>query len=36
VHTGGQFQFQATASGLDSSDCCFPDGKRQQVRIRFR
>ena len=36
LHTGGQFQFQVTASGLDSSDCCFPDGKSQQVRIRFR
>ena len=32
---GRQFQFQAAVSGTDS-DCCFPDGKKQQVRIRFQ
>ena len=36
VETGAQFQFQATVSGLNDQDCCFPDGQRQQVRIRFR
>jgi hypothetical protein len=33
---GGEFRFEATVSGLDNPDCCFPDGKRQQVRIRLR
>lgn len=36
LETGAQFQFQATVSGLDYRDCCFPDGKQQQVRIQFR
>jgi hypothetical protein len=31
-----QFQFQAAVSGLTDPDCCFPDGKNQEVRIRFR
>jgi hypothetical protein len=36
LELGEQFQFDATVSGLNYADCCFPDGKRQQVRIRFR
>jgi hypothetical protein len=33
---GRQFEFHATVTGLNYVDCCFPDGKRQQVRIRIR
>ena len=36
LEDGRQFQFQAAASGLTDPDCCFPDGKKQQVRIRFQ
>jgi hypothetical protein len=36
LEAGAQFQFHATVSGLDYADCCFSDGTRQQVHIRFR
>jgi hypothetical protein len=37
LEDGRRFQFQAAAAGsYGNSDCCFPDGKEQQVRIQFR
>jgi hypothetical protein len=35
LENGRRFQFQAAVTGTDP-DCCFPDGKKQQVRIEFR
>jgi hypothetical protein len=36
LEDGRRFQFQAAVAGLTDPDCCFPDGKKQQVRIQFR
>jgi hypothetical protein len=33
---GRQFEFKAAVAGLTDTDCCFPDGKKQRVIIRFR
>jgi hypothetical protein len=36
LEDGRQFQFQAAVSDYADSNCCFPDGEKQQVSVRFR